>query len=449
MSTLLDSQINFFRGQDYEAGVIEGYSKISNTSYDALQSSYVADQQGKSKSPNLSTTINGKNYYEEIFPFGKNGKVIGAMSILYSKEYAAAKKMNAMVLLSIFAVLSFVIGIGVAVVFSYAISIPIREAVDISNQLASGDLRVIIEAKSRDETGQLLAAMKNMVDQFKDTLNSVRHTADIVVSTSLKLHERSQSMTAGLDGQANKVAQLATASTEMSQIVIEIAKNAMSIASSAGEAAEIAKSGEKIVKKSIQEVHFISDIVREAAKMVNSLGNRSQQVGEIVGVINDVADQTNLLALNAAIEAARAGESGRGFAVVADEVKKLAERTAKATAEIRKMIKDMQSEVRRTVEAMAESTRRVETGSELSTQAGFALGSIVCSVTKLQSMVENIAAATEEMSVVSEQNNRDIVEISMISSEAVSNFSDISRSAENMAELSGNLKNKIGKFQMD
>ncbi|CAK0763720.1 methyl-accepting chemotaxis protein [Gammaproteobacteria bacterium] len=449
MSTLLNSQINFFLGQDYEAGVIKDYTKLSSESYQALQASYSVNGQNESKPLNRSTTVNNKDYYEEIFPFGKDGKVIGAMSILYSKEYATAKQMDAVVLLSILAVLSFLIGIGVAVVFSHAITVPIREAVNVSNRLAEGDLMVVIEAQSQDETGQLLGAMRNMVEHLKDILSSVRRTADVVVSSSRQLYDRSQRMTVGLIGQADKVTQLATASTEMSQTVIDIAKNAMSIATSAADAVGIARSGENIVKQSIHEVNSIADMVREAAQMVNSLGNRSQQVGEIVGVINDVADQTNLLALNAAIEAARAGESGRGFAVVADEVKKLAERTAQATAEIRKMIKDMQHEVHRTVDAMAEGTRRVETGAELSGQAGLALNNIVSSVTALQSMVEHIAAATEEMSVVSEQSNRDIVEISTISNEAVSNFEEISQSAANMTELSVKLDNKIGRFRIN
>ncbi|CAK0760226.1 methyl-accepting chemotaxis protein [Gammaproteobacteria bacterium] len=449
MSALLNSQINFFRGQDYVAGVIEGYSTISKESYQALQSQYPASAKPEDIRPlNRSTIIDGKGYYEELFPFGKDGKVIGAMSIVYSKEYATAKKMNAVMLLSILAALSFVVGIGVAVAFSHAITQPMKAAVEISNQLANGDLRVEIEVKGRDETGQLLAAMKNMVGHFKDMLASVRHTADTVALTSHELHDRSQRMTAGLTGQADKVTQIATASTEMSQTVIDIAKNAMSIASSAAEAAETAKKGESIVKRSIEEVRSIASTVREAAQMVNSLGGRSRQVGEIVGVINDVADQTNLLALNAAIEAARAGESGRGFAVVADEVKKLAERTAQATAEIRNMIKDMQNEVHRTVEAMAEGTRRVEVGAELSTQAGLALGDIVTSVAALQNMIEQIAAATEEMSVVSEQTNRDIVEVSTVSQDAVSSFSEISQSAANMTTLSTKLQNKMGRFHI-
>jgi|GEM_PF-6655130 len=448
MSTLSNTRINFFNGVKYGAGVLEKYQTLSNESYQSLQSLVSTGSQSENRSINRGYTVDGKDYYEALFPFVEDGNIIGAMSVLYPKEYSAEKQMNAMMLLLILSAIVFVAGIAVAMVFARTITLPIGKAVDISNRLAEGDLRVNIEVESQDETGRLLASMKNMVSHFKDIISNVRQTADTVASASHELRGNSQQMAESLSKQADKVTQVATASTEMSQSVLDIAKNVSSITSSSLETAKIAKNGENIVKKSIKEVLMIAETVRKAAQMINSVGEQSQQVGAIVNVISEVADQTNLLALNAAIEAARAGESGRGFSVVADEVKKLAERTREATSEIRGMIKNMQSGVQHAMGTMTEGTQRVEIGVDLSTQAGAALGNIVASVSTLQSMLEEISAATKGMSAVSEQTNCDIVEISTISHAAVSSFDRISQSAMNMTELSGNLQDKVGQFRI-
>src|SRR5208337_2760755 len=225
-----------------------------------------------------------------------------------------------------------------------------------------------------------------------------------------------------IDGRAKdqlaQIDQIASATAEMSQTIVDVAKNASYASEMAKGATDIADKGKDTVKKAVDAIMSISDSVRESSDTIEELGRSSHEIGEIVAVINDIADQTNLLALNAAIEAARAGEQGRGFAVVADEVRKLAERSSKATAEIGRMITAIQVEVEKAVSSMNEGTKRVNIGVECSVKAGEALSTIVSSIYSLQSMVQQIASATEQMSTVSEQISGDVETVASVSKES-------------------------------
>jgi methyl-accepting chemotaxis protein len=321
------------------------------------------------------------------------------------------------------AIIAMLAAFGFGIILSNMIAVPLQKGVNLAEAIAGGDLTNRLASLDReaiernDEVGQLLTAMGKMAEKLKGIMAELKSTADNVASASNQLSASSEQMSRGTTEQSGRASQIATSSSEMSQTVIDIAKNASNIASAAGDAAKTAQDGGNVVNKSVQEVKAIADTVSETAKMVSSLGERSKQIGEIVSVINDIADQTNLLALNAAIEAARAGEQGRGFAVVADEVRRLAERTAKATSEIGDMIKAIQDEVQKAVTSMNEGTKRVNVGVELSTQAGNALNGIVKSVNNLQTMVQQIASATEEMSTVSETISGDIETIASVSKE--------------------------------
>jgi methyl-accepting chemotaxis protein len=234
----------------------------------------------------------------------------------------------------------------------------------------------------------------------------------------------------------------------MSKTVVDIAKNASSMANSATGTTKIAREGESIVSRSVEEVKAIADTVNESSRLMASLGERSKQIGDIIDVIKDIADQTNLLALNAAIEAARAGEQGRGFAVVADEVRKLAERTSQATTEIGSMIGAIQHEVEKAVRNMSDGTKQVAVGVEFAAKAGDALHNIVSSVQGLQAIVQQIASATEEMSSTSEQISSDIETIASVSRETSSSSEQIARSASDLAELSSTLQRLVGRFKV-
>ncbi|MEO5356223.1 MAG: methyl-accepting chemotaxis protein [Nitrospirae bacterium YQR-1] len=326
---------------------------------------------------------------------------------------------------------------------------PLKEGVLLAEAISTGDLSKMVYSESSDEIGILLKALEKMRTMLADNIMMISTSSSQLASASHELSQTVQKMSYSIKDQSDKSSQVATASTEMSQTVVDVARNAASISESAVETSTIAKNGAAVVTHTVKEVEGIAKTVSESAHLITSLGDRSRQIGEIVSVIKDIADQTNLLALNAAIEAARAGEQGRGFAVVADEVRKLAERTSKATTEIGDMITAIQKETQQAVTTMNDGSQRVVNGVELVNKAGDSLKSIVESVEGLQSMVHQIASATEEMSQVSEQINGDIEIIANVSRDSFLSTTQIGEASSDLAKLSNELKSVVSKFIVD
>jgi len=353
---------------------------------------------------------------------------------------------TAFILLVACGIVVLVIAVVLALWLTGSITRPLSQGVTVAQKIAEGDLTASIEASGTDETGQLMSAMKNMVTRLQSIIGEVKTAAFNIASASHQLNASSELMSKGAGEQAGRAAQVATASEEMSQTVLDIAKNTSSIESSAIDTTQLAKNGETVVNRSVDKVKSIAKTIDQSALLIKSLGERSNQIGEIINVINDIADQTNLLALNAAIEAARAGEQGRGFAVVADEVRKLAERTGNSTAEIGDMVKSIQDEVRQVVVSMENITKEVKAGVDLSTEAGGVLRNIVESVDKLHLMVQQIASATEEMASTSEEINKDIEMISSLSKETSGSSEQIAKASGELSQLSVNLEDVVKGF---
>jgi methyl-accepting chemotaxis protein len=276
------------------------------------------------------------------------------------------------------------------------------------------DLSIRIKGNSTDELGQLGNAFNEMMNDFEQVINRVRTNTGSLLKASEQMETCANAMQRDVAIGHSETEQVASAMTEMSSTVQEIALNAVK-ASEASAAANIeAKAGNVEVSKTGQSIHLLAEEIGEASKAINELDNDIHGIVNVLGVISGIAEQTNLLALNAAIEAARAGEMGRGFAVVADEVRSLAQRAQTSTEDIRDMTERLKKGAGVAVLAMEKGKAQAELSVKESEKAGHDLDRIVNEVGVIDAMNEQIAAATHEQSAVSEEVSRNAVKISEI-----------------------------------
>lgn len=345
-------------------------------------------------------------------------------------------------------VISILVGIGIALVITRSISRPLQEAVRINDQIANGDLTVNIVSATRDETGQLLASMQSMVERLRGVLSQVSGISTAINTTSSQLHSTSEQIATGAEELASQATTVATASEEMSATSSDIAQNCNGAAEASRLATDAAAAGSQVVSETIAGMNIIAERVRQTAGTVETLGTRSEQIGAIIGTIEDIADQTNLLALNAAIEAARAGEQGRGFAVVADEVRALAERTTKATREIGEMIKAIQAETRAAVAAMEEGVHEVEKGAVSSGKSGDALDSISQRISEVSLQISQIATAAEQQTATTSEVTTNIQQITDVVHETARGAENTAREASGLAAQARELQALVGRFRL-
>ena len=265
----------------------------------------------------------------------------------------------------------------------------------------------------------------------------------VVSSASEELSAQIEQSSRGADEQSGRVRETATAMEEMNATVLEVAKNAQQAADISNQARQQAQEGSKIVTdavKSIEAVHAQSIAIKED---MDVLGKQAEGIGQIMGVIADIADQTNLLALNAAIEAARAGDAGRGFAVVADEVRKLAEKTMTATQEVGQAITGIQQGTRKNIQNVEQAGVSIEEAAKLSAQSGESLKHILEFVHMVNDQVQSIATASEQQSAVSEEINRSVEQVATISAETAQAMEQASCAVAELAQQSQALQKLI------
>ena len=342
------------------------------------------------------------------------------------------------------------LGILITLLISRSITRPLKEMVTMLKDVAQGegDLTKRLPCSQKDEIGEACRWFNAFIGDLHGTISQVSKQSFQMAAAADSLYATSERIASGADKAAAQAGTVATASEEMAATSTDVAQNCSLAAEGSMQANSSAIAGAKIVQETVHGMTRIASTVKDSAQTVTSLGMRSDQIGEIIGTIEDIADQTNLLALNAAIEAARAGEQGRGFAVVADEVRALAERTTRATKEIGAMIKMIQQETRGAVDGMEEGVKEVESGTAAAARSGAALQDILDQIDKVTMQVNQIAAAAEEQTATTGEITTNMHRISDIIQETAQGAQESAADASMLARQAKEMQNLIGRFKL-
>lgn len=309
------------------------------------------------------------------------------------------------------------IAISVALLFVTIVSKSISQPIEFVGQklreiaLGGGDLTQRLPVKGEDEVARLASACNELLSSLQQLIKQVGLSSTSVNESALRTSVFAKENAQGIAAQQVEIDMVATASTEMSSAIAEVAHNANLAATAAEGAREQAKSGHQLVSETVVAIRSVASDVIQAADVIKKLADDSARVGSILEAVRGIAEQTNLLALNAAIEAARAGDQGRGFAVVADEVRQLAQRTHSSTQEIQEIIGAIRLGTNKAVEAMEKSRSNTETSVEQANTAGQALTAITQSIATISDMNVQMATAVDEQSRVTEEITRNVTAI--------------------------------------
>ncbi|MBX8483336.1 methyl-accepting chemotaxis protein [Pseudomonas cichorii] len=378
---------------------------------------------------------------DEIFKVGTELNVM--QKTLVERDTSQARSLQL-----VGALVALLLGVFAAIIITRQITRPLQETLEVVNRIASGDLSHTMVVTRRDELGVLQQGIQRMGTTLRELITGIRDGVTQIASAAEELSAVTEQTSAGVNSQKVETDQVATAMHEMSATVHEVARNAEQASVAASTADKEAREGDKVVGEAIHQIEKLATEVLRSSDAMTVLEQESDKIGKVMDVIKAVAEQTNLLALNAAIEAARAGEAGRGFAVVADEVRGLAQRTQQSTEEIESLVAALQNGTRQVSDIMLGSRNLTDSSVALTRKAGTSLESITRTVSNIQAMNQQIAAAAEQQSSVADEISRSILNVRDVSEQTAEASEETAASSVELARLGNQLQMMVSHFRV-
>ncbi|WP_139490828.1 methyl-accepting chemotaxis protein [Brevibacillus dissolubilis] len=465
---LLDEEGRYLASPQADLIMKKKVTEESNSELAELGKSMLAAEKGNSQYADENGTYSV--YYQKVPGVNWSLALVMPQAELKAPVQSLLSKMA---LISIFAVL---IVIAVIYLFSRYLTRQIAVVNELSTLLAAGDFTKQLEVKSEDEFGQMIGNFNRTTQNLRELLYQVATNAEQVAATSEQLMASAEQTSQSTEQIAESIGEVAEGSESQAQsmkrsagTVTEVRTGMHLIETSTRQAEESslagrqkASEGHKVVTDTIGQMNVIHERISMTAEMVNTLGQKSAEVGNIITMITTIASQTNLLALNAAIEAARAGEQGRGFAVVADEVRKLAEQSSDAAGQVRAIISEIQAETTKAITAMQDGTLAVTDGMTMVNQTGDAFGEIVKAMDTLSTLSQNVAAQVKGVNAQMEAMAESFTEVEHIigattdstqmvaaaAEEQTSSMQEIASAATVLSKMADELQSSVSVFKL-
>ncbi|OCR26661.1 chemotaxis protein [Pseudomonas syringae] len=323
----------------------------------------------------------------------------------------------------------------------------IMRLLDEIENLADGDLTVAATV-TEDFTGAIADSINYSVDQLRELVATINLTAEQVFGAVKDTQTTATQLAAASEHQALQIAAASNAINDMAVSIDQVSANALESSSVAERSVTIANKGNEVVHNTIYGMDTIREQIQDTSKRIKRLGESSQEIGDIVSLIDDIADQTNILALNAAIQASMAGDAGRGFAVVADEVQRLAERSSSATKQIETLVRAIQNDTNEAVISMEQTTTEVVRGARLAQDAGVALEEIEGVSKILAALIESITKAAQQQAVLGQQLSQTMTVIQQTTSQTTSGTAATARSMGNLAKMASEMRRSVSGFTL-